>query len=270
MKWKITVTDSGAYRLTPKNGELYNYALATSSSSATNGARLMQGEYWNNNSYCDEWIISAFTATFYGVTNAGHDHYDSLFTIANHMKEKGCTNVLLRDGAISPNVCKEELQNTNIFTSRSHGGKFVDTNGNLYFTFILLNDPREDDDVQYCFLSHTWTVMPSNYAGITASDDYSSIDIALFIGCKTAFGGIGARNLPTAIVEQGARAAIGFTESIDCDEANLWTEFFYSKLLQGATIKDAKDFACDHFPENSKIQSAVICGDATICFPWEF
>lgn len=41
MKWKITVTDSGAYRLTPKNGETYNYALATSSSSATNGARLM-------------------------------------------------------------------------------------------------------------------------------------------------------------------------------------------------------------------------------------
>lgn len=60
MKWKITVTDSGAYRLTPKNGEFYDYALATSSSNATNGARLMQGEYWDNNSYCDEWLIEEF------------------------------------------------------------------------------------------------------------------------------------------------------------------------------------------------------------------
>ncbi len=55
MKWRVTVTDSGAYRLTPQTGD---WCLATNTSDQTTGVKLIQGEYMpNNGSYRDEWDI---------------------------------------------------------------------------------------------------------------------------------------------------------------------------------------------------------------------
>ena len=55
--WKISVTSSGAFKLTAKQSESLGYVLATSTSSQTNGARLIQDVYFNDTSYCDEWEI---------------------------------------------------------------------------------------------------------------------------------------------------------------------------------------------------------------------
>ena len=55
MKWKISVTNSGAYRLTPKTGD---WCLATNTSSQTNGTKLIQGDYVYNTSYRDEWELA--------------------------------------------------------------------------------------------------------------------------------------------------------------------------------------------------------------------
>lgn len=57
MKWKVETTASGAYKLIPKTGEANGYILGTSTSDATNGAKLIQGAYVNNNSYRDEWYL---------------------------------------------------------------------------------------------------------------------------------------------------------------------------------------------------------------------
>ena len=57
MKWSVTPGTDGAFILTPKTGEANNYVLATSTSNATNGAKLIQGDYISNNSYRDEWIL---------------------------------------------------------------------------------------------------------------------------------------------------------------------------------------------------------------------
>ena len=85
--------------------------------------------------------------------------------------------------------------------------------------------------------------------------------MALFIGCRTAYGGQGGRNLPAAIVNQGARAAVGFKEEIDCEEANTWTTNFYDKMLQGATLREAVDYAVEKASATSGLGSGEIFGD---------
>lgn len=60
MKWKIERTANEAYKLIPKTGEDNNYVLATTTSNATNGAKLIQGAYVDNNSYRDEWMICEY------------------------------------------------------------------------------------------------------------------------------------------------------------------------------------------------------------------
>ncbi len=57
MKWKVEKTANGAYKIIPKTGESKDYVLATTTSSAANGYKLIQGDYIDNNSYRDEWYI---------------------------------------------------------------------------------------------------------------------------------------------------------------------------------------------------------------------
>ena len=111
--------------------------------------------------------------------------------------------------------------------------------------------------------------MPSGSTNISLGDNYSNIDIALFIGCETAKGGKGARNLPSTIVEYGARASIGFKEEILCNAANEWTIDFYTMMLSGATLQESVDFACNNASEVTGLDrnNVVICGDPNIRFP---
>ena len=55
--------------------------------------------------------------------------------------------------------------------------------------------------------------------------------------------------------------------SILCDAANTWTTNFYTKMLQGATLQEAVEYARDLADESSGLKSAVIGGDSTIVFP---
>ena len=66
MKWKVETTPSGAYKLTSQTGS--GYVLATDSSSSSNGVRLVQGDYIQNNSYRDEWYILITTEKFTQIT----------------------------------------------------------------------------------------------------------------------------------------------------------------------------------------------------------
>lgn len=57
MKWRIELTKNDAYKIIPKTGESNDYVIATSTSNTTNGAKLIQGDYIDNNSYRDEWLL---------------------------------------------------------------------------------------------------------------------------------------------------------------------------------------------------------------------
>ena len=66
MKWKVETTPSGAYKLTSQTGS--GYVLATDSSSSSNGVKLVQGDYIQNNSCRDEWYILITTEKFTQIT----------------------------------------------------------------------------------------------------------------------------------------------------------------------------------------------------------
>ncbi len=47
----------------------------------------------------------------------------------------------------------------------------------------------------------------------------------------------------TAIANAGVETAIGFTKSINCSCANLWTEFFWERISEGYTVSQSCSIA---------------------------
>ena len=72
----------------------------------------------------------------------------------------------------------------------------------------------------------------------------------LFVGCKTA--GRKEENIDNtsysicnAAVLAGAEYAVGFTETINCNDANWWTEFFFENLAGGVSVVECYRNAID-------------------------
>lgn len=271
MLWRFESTTDGAYRLIPKLAETQTTerALVATTSNDTNGDRLAYGNYIaNNGSYRDEWVLDPYTFVLYGVSNSGHDHLSCLVSIREELDNEW-PDVTVRDGAIPSQTCKNDLLSTNIFTSRSHGSVVLYSGTDTAAaTSILLNDPDECTE-KVAFYSHSVSSMNAASACISSDDDYTCVDIALFIACKTGYGGEGARNLPSAIVEFGASASVGFKQNILCGSANAWTRRFYEMLLQGATVGEAVDYASDIFSATTGLnrENVVICGDPATKLP---
>ena len=205
-----------------------------------------------------------YKAVLYGVTNSGHDHISCLNTVSTTMSGIW-NNVIVRSGAISASTCRNDLLSTNLFTSRSHGN-WVPYSGTetVSSTCIILDDKTSN---YVAFYSHSSSSMSSGSTYIQTSDDYTGLNVALFIGCYTAKGGKNARNLPSTIVAHGASASSGFAGTIGCSSANTWTTSFYAKMLQGSTLKEAADYACSFASDSSGLKDIVICGDSSIRLP---
>ena len=61
MKWKVSVTTSGAYKITPKTGEPNDRVLAVGWYAInSNGIDIKQRDYVDDSNYKDEWIICSF------------------------------------------------------------------------------------------------------------------------------------------------------------------------------------------------------------------
>lgn len=65
MRWAMELTANNAYKLIPKTGKENDRVLATSTSETTDGAILIQGDYIDNDSYRDEWILLKIAAVSY-------------------------------------------------------------------------------------------------------------------------------------------------------------------------------------------------------------
>ncbi len=270
MKWKVTQTSSGAYKLTAKCGAANNRVLAVGWSLLginIDGIDIEQRDYSNDSDYIDEWMFEPSSIIFYGVTNAGHDHISCLSTIKNAIENGNWHDVTLKDGAISVNTCKNDLHSSRMFAIRSHGVVVRDSvSQNVITNGIQLNDALDNSDIVALF-ANSWGSMPSMSSYIYPSEDYTGLKIVLFIGCDTAIGGEYAQNLTSIIVQHGVITALGFSGEIACNAANVWTTNFYYKMLQGSTIQAATDYACSLSSESSGLRNVVICGDSTIKFP---
>ena len=263
MRWRITKADSGAYILTAKSGVTNNRALSVHTNGNADGTDLMQYTYTNDSNRKDEWrveSINPIAITLCGIYNSGHDHTSALEDCRSYLHSAGYNNIRFISGSISGADCKSELLSTNIFTSRSHGRLVVWAGtSTASSTGIVLSDTSGGD----IFYSHSCSGMSAGSACVNAGDSFSQMDLVLFIGCETAYDGNGGRNLPTVFASNGATVAVGFSESIDCNDANKWTKDFYSHLLEGYTVQESVDFASKRRSESSGLKSAVICGDST-------
>jgi len=95
--------------------------------------------------------------------------------------------------------------------------------------------------------------------------DLSNMKLIMFIACETAAGGANAPNLPSVAVEQGAKTAIGFQESIDCDDANNWTIDFFDLIESGLSVKAAcQQLANSGDYSSTQMTSYVIFGNPYI------
>lgn len=265
-KWKITKSSSGAYILRPKSGESYDTDWCMCAGGqflwVTDGLNVEQRSYEYNDSYKDEWeleLVDDYIITFYGISNSGHDHSSCLKTVRGNLHDAGFNNITLKTGAISSSDCLSDLKNSNVFTSRSHGylvvWKGTDTASS---TGIMLNDGEPET---VALFSHSWSGMTSGSTSITAADSFAGVNMVLFIGCQTAYDGTTGRNLPAVVSSQGAEVAIGFSESINCSDANKWTKDFYSYLLEGHTVQESVDYASGNRSDTSGLKSAVVFGN---------
>lgn len=189
-------------------------------------------------------------AALVGVTNAGHDHLSALSNIASNITACGYSGADIYTGAFTTENLDTYLNSdtNNIFVSRSHGS-ITPSAGEQIGTYLLLNDEEDEYPIRYY-----------SYASI-ASLDLTNMTLIMFIACKTASQGEGGKNLPTIAVNQGAKTAVGFEESIGCATANNWTQNFFDLLQDGLSVNAAcVQLAADSVYSGTTMTTYVICG----------
>ncbi|MBE7092071.1 MAG: hypothetical protein E7365_02700 [Clostridiales bacterium] len=267
-KWRIEKLDNGNYKIIPKVAIDSNidWSMAVGEGIGADGRNV---EYRNYGGLAfkdkGQWKIETYSVMLYSVEKFGHDHSSALRDVKTLFQNKGVYSVAHRSGSFSALECKQDLHNNNIFTSRSHGTYVYSGETSITLsTGIVLNNKTASSEQTVVLYSHQFNNMPQFSGYIDNDENFEGVHIAMFIGCETARGGVNGQNLASRVVALGAMAAIGFEQSILCNDANEWTELVYEQLLEGKTLNNAVKKACEAFPENSEIQSVVVCGDGDI------
>ena len=268
-KWRITQLSNGAFTISAKSSESYpNGDLVISLPSS--GTKLQQCEYTNNTDYKDEWVFVPYSIMFYGIpAGEGHDHVTSISGAKSKLETKGFSNITIKAETVSSSDCLEDLLNANIFTFRGHGGAhYYENTSELQATTIVTEATVEDQSFEGVYkLSSHYLGDSEPKADWLCDYDFSNLDLAVFVGCETGKGGEHANNLPSRIVALGARVAIGFNITIECDDAEAWTNNFYNNLLfNGKTVYEAAISACDNL-EYITPNDVVVCGDKDFEIP---
>lgn len=223
-----------------ENGSSYIFKTFASYNRASNKPTLVVKYYSGN-------------AALVGIPDdpSTHDHLTALNNTSVHLNDIGISNNVYHNNTNSSTV-QGYLDNKSIFVSRSHGYKYTLPNASneqvLYNTNLKLSNATSD------------TLCSDSLYSL----DLSNLKLVVFVGCETGYGGSGARNLPSAAVSAGATTAIGFSSTINCADANRWTNAFFYFLKQGDTVKDAcsKVKSTQSGWNNASIvNSVVICGD---------
>lgn len=197
-------------------------------------------------------VVAKPGAALIGVTNSGHDHSSAFDTAIGYIDSCGYASTRYT-GAFSTSDIDAYLDNdvNKIFVSRSHGEYVMDETdtGKVAYTYIMLNDDF-GNPVEY----------RSN--GSINTLDLSNLELAIFVGCYTGYGGEDAQNLPAVAVAQGAKTAIGFDDEIPCILAHQWTMMIFEELDKGWNIEQAINNIKSGFV-GTALESPVLCGDRT-------
>ncbi len=226
MKWRIELTQNGAYKIIPKTGEAKDYVLATSTSNTTNGAKLIQGDYIDNNSYRDEWILHKqkdYTLMYLGKEEGDEDMPPIISSVSVALQDNADMNgyaytYLSKDDALV------NLSSTSVFSCITHGSQTSITVSDGYLTISDINS--------------------------LGSSAFNNLRFVYLGACETGKGGSGANNLVNAIYSKGADAVLGFTVSVYVTETNMWTTAFMLSLSEGATLQVAMNAADEYLINN--------------------
>ncbi len=155
-----------------------------------------------------------------------HDHSSALYTIGTKIKNYGYASAPVYTGEFTVAEINAYLESNRnkIFVSRSHGEVITAASGNSCGTMLFL-----DSRYGNVFRSDT----------ISGAVNYSNMQIVVFAGCHTGAEVDTGVNLPQAMVQRGAKVAIGFKASINCEMANEWLVQFFTYLEQGWTVGQA-------------------------------
>ncbi|MDD5900043.1 MAG: C25 family cysteine peptidase [Lachnospiraceae bacterium] len=176
-------------------------------------------------------IAEARLVELTSVKDEGHDHSSVYDEIDGYLNKMGYLNSqIIKTTNLTPDSFMTRLPNREIVVTRSHGNRFLDNAGNSIGNYIVFNNGN---------------VYNSDIENLDAGE-LSGVKLVAFVGCYTAAGGVSStntRNLVVASTEKGAKTAVGFSETIYCNTANTWTEFFFKYLSEGKNIDEATNNA---------------------------
>ncbi len=239
MKWKVETTANGAVKLIPKTGESKGYVLATSTSNATNGAKLLQGAYVSNTSYRDEWYL-------------------------NQIKDYSLIYLGLYDGDLeSPS---EVTNDTSMLPGEGYSTTVIDTKeeGMLRLMLGQLSIINTHGMQTYISLKHQG--VGGSLLDLTIDDvetydveALSNVKLLLLLACNTGKGGASENNFVNAVYGRGAQCVVGFMDVIYDDALDVWRETLISALVNGSTVSEALILADNELdkPEYSSFLNRV-------------
>lgn len=242
----------------------------------------LEVNFGNKTYYKDYYISASAICAFYGIpdntsTDEIHDHVGALSAVFDNWVNQGWKNITFRTNSVSTSTCVQDLKSVDIFIIRSHGHACQNADLTAASTGIILNN-----STHIGFYSHYHpSIAPGSYV-IQNTDTFFNLDLVIFIGCNTGYGGENGNNLPNMMESHGARVAIGFTSEIPCIKAEEWTTKFIAALRYGSSISEAilalsKDKAlntCLDGYGNSitlsvfSTDNVIVCGDENfVLFP---
>lgn len=219
-----------------------SYYMSAGDSSAEDGVNIEMRSSRSDSK--DEWYLylSGTEAMLMGIYDEGHDHTTALAKIMSNLLTCGYESFnFIATDYISRSDVQNSLETSEIYVSRSHGGGY--TNGTRISLADGIQSYLRSEDI-YNFSTNTPVI------------DLSDCDLALFVACHT--GANGDINLPNAAVKAGAKAAVGFKESIGCNSANEWTESFFIHYESGETVEESARLAALGFSDESGIGSYIV------------
>ncbi len=184
---------------------------------------------------------------FFGIPDSNpdfdHNHISALEGVKELFTNNDFDTPKLYNSTIDPNQFKHCLNTSEIVVFRGHGEVTRSTDGNAIGTAVILSDLYDSNATEARFCSQESNYPNSNIAFIEETDSFSNLKLAMLICCDTAYGGLNAPNLPAQLVAHGANAVVGFSTVIDCEQAELFTEYFFEQFMQGASVEEAANYA---------------------------
>ncbi len=224
-KWKITVTNSGAYKIKAKSSESYTEKDLVMDlkdpAFSYNGLSIRQRENEDSSSYRDEWIIrksNDYTLMYIG-DYVGDPQMPPILSdvdtaLRNNAGMSGYAYTSLNDEDLLG--C---LSTSSIFSCITHGDQYALTVSN---GIITVNDINRLVD-----------------------GALSNLEFVCLGACSVGRGGASSINMVNALSAKGAQNVLGFKENVIIPHANLWMKTFMVTLSTGCSVKDAMAVADD-------------------------